>query len=137
MHGIGKGGKFSQSICVFFALLFPPSDISIWVVLAPGFQTSVKRIRITPEIAARIRRGEEVSPEEIEAASRKADLEPIHKEQTKPSGSTSIGSDFGLGRGAIEERDDRHLINGSEKEEVNEWLPESITKPGKRKRRLK
>ncbi len=106
------------------------------VVLAPGFQTSVKRIRITPEIAARIRRGEEVSPEVIEAASRKADLE-VEKEQGKPSGSTPIGSNVGLRRGAIEERDDRHLISGDEREEVNEWLPESITKPGKRKRRLK
>ncbi|GAW01038.1 hypothetical protein LENED_002608 [Lentinula edodes] len=34
LHGIGKG--------------------------APGFQTNVRRIRVTPEIAARIRRGEEL-----------------------------------------------------------------------------
>lgn len=136
MHGIGKGGKFFPIYLRFSLRPIFPLLISNWVVLAPGFQTSVKRIRITPEIAARIRRGEEVSPEEIEAASRKADLE-LEKEPGKPSGSTSISSNSGLGRGAIEERDDRHLISGSEREEVNEWLPESITKPSKRKRRLK
>ena len=95
---------------------------------APGFQTSVKRIRVTPEIAARIRRGEEVSPEEIEAASRKADLNQDDDESMR----------LALGRGVIEERDYRYLINsgrrGEEREEENEWLPESITKPGKRKR---
>ncbi|KAF9014361.1 hypothetical protein BDZ89DRAFT_1142397 [Hymenopellis radicata] len=42
VHGIGKG--------------------------APGFQTGVRRVRVTPEIAARIQRGEEVSPEEIAAS---------------------------------------------------------------------
>lgn len=35
---------------------------------APGFQTSVRQISVTPEIAARLRRGEHVSPEEIAAA---------------------------------------------------------------------
>ena len=39
------------------------------LVTAPGFQTSVAQIRVTPEIAARLRRGERVSPEEIAAAS--------------------------------------------------------------------
>jgi hypothetical protein len=39
---------------------------------APGFQTGVRQIRVTPEIAARLRRGEQVSPEEIAAASEAA-----------------------------------------------------------------
>jgi hypothetical protein len=82
----------------------------------------VKKVRVTPEIAARIRRGEEVSPEEIEAAARKADLN---------SGEGSGGS-LGM-RGIIEERDDRHLVSNKE-DVVNEWLPESITRPSKRKR---
>ncbi|SNX82928.1 uncharacterized protein MEPE_01634 [Melanopsichium pennsylvanicum] len=39
---------------------------------APGFQTGVKRVAVTPEIAARMRAGEQVSAEEIEAAVAKA-----------------------------------------------------------------
>ncbi|PWZ01926.1 hypothetical protein BCV70DRAFT_157528 [Testicularia cyperi] len=39
---------------------------------APGFQTGVKRMAVTPEIAARMRAGEQVSAEEIEAAVAKA-----------------------------------------------------------------
>ncbi|GAK63775.1 uncharacterized protein PAN0_003c1983 [Moesziomyces antarcticus] len=35
---------------------------------APGFQTGVKRVAVTPEIAARMRAGEQVSAEEIEAS---------------------------------------------------------------------
>ncbi|CCF53058.1 hypothetical protein NDA18_003136 [Ustilago nuda] len=35
---------------------------------APGFQTGVKRMAVTPEIAARMRAGEQVSQEEIEEA---------------------------------------------------------------------
>ncbi|SPO23447.1 uncharacterized protein UTRI_02126 [Ustilago trichophora] len=39
---------------------------------APGFQTGVKRMAVTPEIAARMRAGEQVTAEEIEAAVAKA-----------------------------------------------------------------
>ncbi|KAN0066444.1 hypothetical protein ACQY0O_000538 [Thecaphora frezii] len=39
---------------------------------APGFQTGVKRLAVTPEIAARLRAGEQVSQEEIEASVAKA-----------------------------------------------------------------
>ncbi|GAA5876642.1 hypothetical protein JCM16303_003609 [Sporobolomyces ruberrimus] len=35
---------------------------------APGFQTGVKKVAIPPELAARIRAGEEVSAEEVTAA---------------------------------------------------------------------
>ncbi|KAJ7855888.1 hypothetical protein B0H14DRAFT_3865099 [Mycena olivaceomarginata] len=49
VHGIGKG--------------------------APGFQTGVRKIRVSPEIMARIRAGEDVSPDEIAAASARMDAE--------------------------------------------------------------
>ena len=84
--------------------------------IAPGFQTSVKKIRITPDIAARIRRGEEVSPEEIAEASARAE-----KVQESPSL---------LDRPPLVERVEK--VADSEKQSVNEWLPESITKPQKR-----
>lgn len=44
-----------------------------FLLLAEGFQTGVRRIRVTPEIAARLKLGEDVSPEEIAAASVKMD----------------------------------------------------------------
>jgi hypothetical protein len=85
----------------------------------------VKKLHVTPEIAARMRRGEEVSPEEIDAAVRTAN----------PKSEEGTG---GLpGMRVIEERDDRHLINvekNKEGEVVNEWLPDSVTRPSKRKK---
>jgi len=88
IHGIGKG--------------------------APGFQTNVRRIRVTPEIAARLRRGEEVSPEEIAEASARAEAE----EQT---GSSSLSTSQ-----ATPSSKEPPL------EPVNEWLPDTITNPKKR-----
>lgn len=125
IHGIGKGGEYLFELLSFAMLIVP--NISCPTGTAPGFQTSVKKLRVTPEIAARIRRGEKVSPEEIDAAARKANLKSAAEE----------GSGGGLGGlRVIEERDDRHLINAEKKEEevVDEWLPESVSKPRKRKR---
>jgi hypothetical protein len=79
-----------------------------WIQQAPGFQTSVRQIRVTPEIAARLRRGEQVSPEEIAEASARAD-----KEKREP---------------VIEINEEK----SSQSEPVNEWLPDSITNPQKR-----
>ncbi|KAJ7270407.1 hypothetical protein C8J57DRAFT_1012579, partial [Mycena rebaudengoi] len=42
---------------------------------APGFQTNVRKIRVPPELMARIRGGEDVSPHEIAAASARMDAE--------------------------------------------------------------
>ena len=96
-------------------------------------------MRVTPEIAARIRRGEDVSPAEIEAASRAADAREAAEAKANggapPSGQPFAGS---LPRGIIEERDDRHLIEKDDTDDAasssNEWLPESITKPSKRRK---
>lgn len=108
---------------------------------AAGFQTNVKRVRVTPEIAARIRRGEDVSPAEIEAASRAADAREAAEAKASPKGGAPVtGQPFAgsLPRGIIEERDDRHLIEKDDTDETasssNEWLPESITKPSKRRK---
>ncbi|KAG6899686.1 hypothetical protein C0993_007947 [Termitomyces sp. T159_Od127] len=72
---------------------------------APGFQTNVRKVRITPEIAARLRRGEEVSPEEIARAAAADEQEPYN----------SLA-----GRGVVEE-----VQLG---QEANEWLPETAKK---------
>jgi hypothetical protein len=47
---------------------------------APGFQTGVKKVAIPPELAARIRAGEEVSAEEVTAAL-DAERERMRKEE--------------------------------------------------------
>ncbi|KAJ3805249.1 hypothetical protein EV368DRAFT_68383 [Lentinula lateritia] len=86
LHGIGKG--------------------------APGFQTNVRRIRVTPEIAARIRRGEEVSPDEIAAASAKAEAGDVTN--------------------AVSSSPKTEAQTTSSVEPVNEWLPQSIITPKKR-----
>ncbi|KAH0586481.1 hypothetical protein H2248_007713 [Termitomyces sp. 'cryptogamus'] len=93
VHGIGKG--------------------------APGFQTNVRKVRITPEIAARLQRGENVSPQEIARATAEAD--EGKQEPYNPL----------AGRGIVEEVQ----LGEKQKEsagQVNEWLPESITNPKKR-----
>jgi len=79
---------------------------------APGFQTNVRQIRVTPEIAARLRRGEQVSPEEIAAASAEAE---------KQANSTSEEP-------APRARSASPVASNS----ANEWLPENLTTPKKR-----
>ncbi|KAL1702106.1 hypothetical protein EV121DRAFT_293663 [Schizophyllum commune] len=81
---------------------------------APGFQTGVRQVRITPEIAERLRRGEDVSPAEIEAASRAADAAP------PPPPPRPYGD--------IVEVDLRGQNNTTSEDEPNEWVSEHITK---------
>ncbi|KAF9468746.1 hypothetical protein BDZ94DRAFT_1246180 [Collybia nuda] len=83
---------------------------------APGFQTNVRRIRVTPEIAARIRRGEDVSPEEIARASAQAE------EEEKKSAASDARPITRL---------DPEETQASQSH-MNEWLPESLTTPKKR-----
>ncbi|KAJ7069944.1 hypothetical protein C8F01DRAFT_1114686 [Mycena amicta] len=89
VHGIGKG--------------------------APGFQTSVKRVRVPPEIMERIRRGEDVSAEEVTAAMERMNAE--EKATTSPSSSP---------------KPKKSTPKPPPTEPVNEWLPEGITAPQKR-----
>ncbi|KAF9030793.1 hypothetical protein BDZ89DRAFT_939320 [Hymenopellis radicata] len=95
VHGIGKG--------------------------APGFQTGVRRVRVTPEIAARIQRGEEVSPEEIAASIARAEQEEANPGSSSPKQAKPTK---------------RSPTPPSEP--VNEWLPETVTgskKQGKKRRK--
>jgi hypothetical protein len=87
---------------------------------APGFQTNVRQLKITPEIAARLRRGEDVSPEEIAEAARKAELEP-------PRPLLPL-------RDIVEINLTQQPQAEAEKsaESTNEWLPENVTAPKKR-----
>jgi hypothetical protein len=116
VHGIGKGGMSSDS------LVFSPYYLLTKnIITAPGFQTNVRQLRVTPDIAARLRRGEDVTPEEMAAAARAADA----TEQP---------------RGIVEERDDRPKDQGKGKgkleneesvEPVNEWLEDTAVARGR------
>ncbi|KAJ6584800.1 hypothetical protein B0H19DRAFT_927219, partial [Mycena capillaripes] len=97
IHGIGKG--------------------------APGFQTNVRKIRVPPELMARIRRGEDVSPDEIAAAS--ARMEAEEREGSAPEPSPSKKSET-KPKPVLKE------VNEVPSEPANEWLPEGITAPKKR-----
>ncbi|KAJ7164561.1 hypothetical protein C8R43DRAFT_878818 [Mycena crocata] len=90
LHGIGKG--------------------------APGFQTNVRKVRVSPEIMARIRRGEDVSPDEIAAASARMEAE----ERNGPAASPP----------PLSKKAEPKVEAPSEP--VNEWLPEGISAPKKR-----
>ncbi|KAJ7043951.1 hypothetical protein C8F04DRAFT_1027719 [Mycena alexandri] len=103
LHGIGKG--------------------------APGFQTNVRKVRIPPDLMRRIRAGEDVSPDEIAAASARMEREEIEQGSPEPRREE---------RREIIERDDRPKTNPvaqdppANADPVNEWLPEGITAPKKR-----
>lgn len=93
------------------------------VTIAPGFQTNIRKLAVPPSIAARLARGEDVSPEEIEAARKAYDEIP----------KTSLS-----GRRVVEERDDRGVGGVVKTEEEsgsgNEWLEGTAAgKAGKRK----
>ncbi|KAF5347018.1 hypothetical protein D9756_004546 [Leucocoprinus leucothites] len=85
---------------------------------AKGFQTNVKQLRVTPEIAERLRRGEYVSSEEIAEAVVQAEEEA--KKRPPPQGVIEVG--FGP----------RETASQPKEEPTNEWLPESVTNPKKR-----
>ncbi|KIJ50418.1 hypothetical protein M422DRAFT_245683 [Sphaerobolus stellatus SS14] len=69
---------------------------------APGFQTGVRRLAVTPEIAARLRAGEQVTPAEIEAA--------VAAAQTKKD---------------ADEKKNKQPAS-LEVEDDNEWLPDEL-----------
>ncbi len=87
------------------------------LLLAPGFQTGVRRVRVTPDIAARMQRGEEVSPKEIAESIARAERE----EKNGPPSTAAPTKTRSL-----------------PPEPANEWLPESLSSPkkqGKRRRK--
>ncbi|KAL9939236.1 hypothetical protein V8E36_002049 [Tilletia maclaganii] len=83
---------------------------------APGFQTSVKRVAVPAAIAARIRAGEDVSPEEIEAAQREA------AEAAARGATIGTSSAYHNSSPIVERR--------KEAPPVNEWLPENLQQGG-------
>lgn len=106
--------------------------------------TNTRQLKVTPEIAARLRRGEHVSPEEIDAAVRAAEAKHLSA-PTKASGtesdepaSTSASPPRRMTRSALKKAStpSKHVEDSSSaKEEVNEWIPETHLKKGPQGRR--
>ncbi|KAG8747579.1 hypothetical protein FRC12_014036 [Ceratobasidium sp. 428] len=109
---------------------------------APGFMTNVRKVAITPELAERLRRGEEVTPEEIAAAQAEAAKNPtvtIRRrdivERDDRLGTTDDSDREPDTRGGKKAR----RAGGAEASE-NEWMPQGHTRPavrGSRGRRRK
>lgn len=85
----------------------------------------MRRIRVTPEIAARLRRGEDVSPEEIAAASAKAD-------ELERRGAIEESVQPAATRNTAREPPPQEASASQDDAPVNEWLPGSVTTPKKR-----
>ncbi|EFI27219.1 hypothetical protein CC1G_15047 [Coprinopsis cinerea okayama7 len=116
VHGIGRGAK--------------------------GFQTNVRQVRVTPEIAERLRRGEEVSPEEIAAAAAK--MEELERQGKAPAPAPRPPPVFEDEKPFYDSRTPRPPSppRGTPSKKTNdnvdnEWLPDTVTKTTKRKTRGK
>lgn len=95
---------------------------------APGFMTNVKKVAITPELAERLRRGEEVTPEEIAAAQEEAARNPsvtlrrreIIERDDRPGATTDESEREPDTRGG---KKARRAVEPAEASE-NEWIPQ-------------
>ena len=91
--------------------------------------TNTRQLKVTPEIAARLRRGEQVSPEEIEAAVRAAEEKNAkvasREESTGPGTQPRTASALKdpLKR-ETRSRSKRSTAAAPASEPVNEWIPE-------------
>jgi hypothetical protein len=87
---------------------------------APGFLTSVKRVAVTPEIAARIRRGETVTPEEIEASQRAVAAAAVARESNAGEKGQVTSSEVSSTVPSSIQRQE------SSASDSNEWLPDHL-----------
>ncbi|KAF9518931.1 hypothetical protein BS47DRAFT_1337829 [Hydnum rufescens UP504] len=104
---------------------------------APGFITNTRQIKVTPEIAARLRRGEQVSPEEIDVAVKAAEAalsgaapSAVEVSPTKPSPKKTK-----VVKRKVSSRQPAPVKVEDPKEAVNEWIPEGHIKKGSQRRR--
>lgn len=96
--------------------------------------TNTAKLKVTPAIAARLRRGEQVSPEEIEREVRAA-------EQRQAQGNASSPSDDDTASQSPPARMTRSQMKKKAAQEdktdssANEWIPETHLKKGPQGRR--
>lgn len=121
-------------------------DISICML---GFITNTRKLKVTPEIAERLHRGEHVPPEEIEAAVRDAEAKretsapstsiknKNSEEDTDESGSPSPKRR--VTRSQMKKKSappSKHVADPQPADSnVNEWIPETHLKKGPQGRR--
>ncbi|KAF8321102.1 hypothetical protein DL93DRAFT_2072784 [Clavulina sp. PMI_390] len=114
---------------------------------APGFMTSTRKLKVTPEIAARLRRGEQVTPEEIDAAVRAAEASAAAATATATEDSEATADESPsspprrMTRSAMKKAAAASSATAKKEkakaaaaaapaEEVNEWIPETHIKKG-------
>jgi len=107
---------------------------------APGFMTNTRQIKVTPDIAARLRRGEQVSPEEIDAAVKAAEaaLSGVASSAVETSPSPTKASPKKTKK-ETKRKGATHQPAPAKVEEpkevMNEWIPEGHIKKGSQRRR--
>jgi len=109
---------------------------------APGFMTNTRQLKVTPEIAARLRNGEHVPPEEIEAAVRIAEAK---REASSPSKDKKSEEDTDepakrpVTRSQMKKKSaspTKHVADSQPVDSnANEWIPETHLKKGPQGRR--
>ncbi|KAF8312743.1 uncharacterized protein EI90DRAFT_3159893 [Cantharellus anzutake] len=106
---------------------------------APGFLTNTRKIKVTPEIAERLRRGERVSPEEIEEAVRA--VEEKHAKATSSEGTDDSGGKPKVKSPNVlpkrETRSQARRAAAASSEPENEWIPGHVKKGTLGRRRKK
>jgi hypothetical protein len=116
-----------------------------------GFMTNTRKLKVTPEIAARLRRGEHVLPEEIEEAVRSAEAKSATSSPSTPAKNKKSEEEEETDEpdGASPKRrvtrsqmkkkpapPAKHVENSPPaNNNVNEWIPETHLKKGPQGRR--
>lgn len=113
---------------------------------ALGFMTNTRQLKVTPDVAARLRRGEHVPPEEIDAAVRTAEAK---REASSPSKDKKSEEDADepespspkrrVTRSQMKKKSaspTKHVADSQPVDSnVNEWIPETHLKKGPQGRR--
>jgi len=100
--------------------------------------TNTRQLKVTPDIAARLRRGEQVSPEEIDAAVKAAEaaLSSVASSavETSPTTASPKRTKKETKRKGASHQPAPVKVE-EPKEVVNEWIPEGHIKKGSQRRR--
>lgn len=146
VYGIAAVTLFVTARYIDNKFIRPPSKTGFGKG-APGFITNTRKLKVTPEIAARLRRGEQVSPEEIEAAVKDAEAKAAAAEATEDSMQDSEPSSPPRRRSTRNTKakeaakslpPSKHVPPKEEPaSDANEWIPETHTKKPSQRRKQK
>jgi len=135
-YGVGGVALFVLGRYIDNTFIRPPSKTGFGKG-APSFITNTRQIKVTPEIAARLRRGEQVSPEEIDVAVKAAEavLSGAAPSAAEISPAKPSPKKTKVVKRKVPSRQPAPAKVEDPKEAVNEWIPEGHIKKGPQRRR--